>query len=449
MTVARRNAPSQDEILAIGRRIAAGLPHARSAGERLDAGLLGVVAGDAELRAALFRFTDVRPACRGVRDLGGHLVALLEESPPSSHAGRALLLLARSPLTRPMTALAAGAAVQRLAHRFIVGHSVEHSLATLAGAWRAGVASSVDLLGEASVSDAEADAYAERCVGALRALTASGARWPSRSALEADSLGPLPRVNLSVKVTALTPDIRVDAPRRGIDDALARLRRILRAGRELGAHVHVDMETVDSRETALGLLLELLAEPEFRAGPSAGLVLQAYLRDSREELDGILAWVDGHRREVPLTIRLVKGAYWDHEIVEARQHGWEPPVFEQRADCDRNFEELTRRLLDAHPRVRLALASHNLRSIAHGLACLPAHGLAMRDLELQVLRGLGDDLAHALSRAGVRVRVYSPVGDLLAGMAYLVRRMLENTANDSFLAARASGAPIEQLLLAP
>src|SRR5213595_1170941 len=114
-----------------------------------------------------------------------------------------------------------------------------------------------------------------------------------------------------------------------------------------------------SRETVLGLVLELLAEPEFAAGPSAGLVLQAYLRDSQRELDQILGWVARTPREPPLTIRLVKGAYWDHEVVEARLHGWEVPVFETRAECDRNFESLTRRLLREHPSVRVALGSHN------------------------------------------------------------------------------------------
>jgi RHH-type proline utilization regulon transcriptional repressor/proline dehydrogenase/delta 1-pyrroline-5-carboxylate dehydrogenase len=145
----------------------------------------------------------------------------------------------------------------------------------------------------------------------------------------------------------------------------------------------------------------------------------------------------------------VKGAYWDHEVVEARRHGWAVPVFERKADSDRHFELLTRSLLQAHPRVRVALGSHNVRSLAHGIACVPHFGLTSADLEVQVLRGLGDDLARALARMGMRVRVYCPVGELVEGMAYLVRRVLENTAHDSFLQARASGAELERLLAAP
>jgi RHH-type proline utilization regulon transcriptional repressor/proline dehydrogenase/delta 1-pyrroline-5-carboxylate dehydrogenase len=145
----------------------------------------------------------------------------------------------------------------------------------------------------------------------------------------------------------------------------------------------------------------------------------------------------------------VKGAYWDHEIVEARQHGWPAPVFEAKADCDRNFERLTDRLVAARPAVRVVIASHNLRSVAHAIAVNRLEGGQDADLELQVLRGLGDDLQDALVARGLRVRTYCPVGNLVAGMAYLVRRLLENTSNESFLSARARGVPLDALLAAP
>jgi RHH-type proline utilization regulon transcriptional repressor/proline dehydrogenase/delta 1-pyrroline-5-carboxylate dehydrogenase len=199
----------------------------------------------------------------------------------------------------------------------------------------------------------------------------------------------------------------------------------------------------------MDLIFELLDEDEFREAPSVGLVLQAYLRESPSQLDRILAWARETARTPPLVVRLVKGAYWDHEIVEARQHGWQAPVFEVKADCDRNFEMLTRRLIDARPHVRVAIGSHNLRSVSHAIACSRQTGADDRDLELQVLRGLGDELAHALAASGFRVRVYCPVGDLLEGMAYLVRRLLENTSNESFLYRRAAGTPLDQLLAAP
>jgi RHH-type proline utilization regulon transcriptional repressor/proline dehydrogenase/delta 1-pyrroline-5-carboxylate dehydrogenase len=209
------------------------------------------------------------------------------------------------------------------------------------------------------------------------------------------------------------------------------------------------MESLDSREAVLDLVLSVLSEPEFRAGPSAGVVLQAYLRDSPDQLRTILDWARRADRTPPLTVRLVKGAYWDHELVQARQHGWPAPVFEVKAECDRNFESLTRTLLQARPLVRVAVASHNLRSVSHAIAVNRLEGARDDDLELQVLRGLGDELQDALAARGFRVRTYCPVGDLVAGMAYLVRRLLENTSNESFLHEQARGAPLEQLLAAP
>jgi RHH-type proline utilization regulon transcriptional repressor/proline dehydrogenase/delta 1-pyrroline-5-carboxylate dehydrogenase len=267
--------------------------------------------------------------------------------------------------------------------------------------------------------------------------------------LERDTAGPLPRANLSVKVSALTPLLRPEAPARGQRDAAPRLRELLRRAKDLDAHLHIDMESLDSREAVLELVLDLLAEPEFADGPSAGVVLQAYLRDSPQTLDTILDWAARTPRAHPLVVRLVKGAYWDHEVVEARQHGWSVPVFERKADCDANFEALTARLLEARPLVRVAIASHNLRSVAHAIARNRLLGADAGDIEFQILRGLGDDLGQALAASGLRVRAYCPVGDLVAGMAYLVRRLLENTANESFLADQAHGVPLEQLLAPP
>jgi proline dehydrogenase len=178
-------------------------------------------------------------------------------------------------------------------------------------------------------------------------------------------------------------------------------------------------------------------------------VLQAYLRESPEQLEQVIEWARTTPRAAPLVVRLVKGAYWDHEVVDARQHGWTPPVFEEKRESDRNFESLTRRLLEAWPYVRPAIASHNLRSVAHAIAVNRELGRSDGDLELQVLRGLGDDLAAALAELGMRVRIYCPVGDMVAGMSYLVRRLLENTSNESFLGEQQRGVSIDELLAAP
>ena len=410
---------------------------------------MDLAAQDEALRAALFRFVDVVPACRSLDDLASHLTGFLEQVDDRPPSLRAAMKMGDTKAGRAALGAAGAAGVRHMAHRFIVGEDPRAALPALRKLWRDGIGASVDLLGEATVTAAEADRYAARCADALTTLAAAYERFDAQPLLEHDAAGPVPRANLSVKVSALTPLLRPEAPERGQRDAAPRLRALLRQAMQLSAHLHIDMESLDSREAVLELVLQLLAEPEFADGPSAGIVLQAYLRDSPQTLDTVLEWAQRTSRAQPLTVRLVKGAYWDHEVVEARQHGWSVPVFERKADCDANFEALTARLLEARPLVRVAIASHNLRSVAHAIARNEQLGGGPGDVEFQVLRGLGDDLGHALSANGLRVRAYCPVGDLVAGMAYLVRRLLENTANDSFLASQAHGVPLEQLLAAP
>jgi proline dehydrogenase len=437
-------------ILEIGRRLNEAFPkRSRNPLRALDDKAMELASRDAELKAALFRLVDVTPATRSLDDLARHLTEYMDDVDERPLSLDVAMRMAGNAAGRRALGAAAAAGVRRMAHRFIVGVTPQDAIPTLRGLWNDGIASSVDLLGEATVTQAEADRYAARCADALDVLAAAYARLPERQQLERDGSGALPRANLAVKVSALTPLLRPDAPEIGRADAAARLRPLLQRARDRGAHLHVDMESLDSMEATLDLVFGLLEEGEFVAGPSTGIVLQAYLRESPDMLDRILEWTAAYRERPPLVVRLVKGAYWDHEVIEARQHGWPAPVFEDKAACDRNFEHLTRRLLDARPLVRPAIASHNLRSISHAIAYDQAIGGAPGDIEFQVLRGLGDDLARALASFGVRVRAYCPVGDLVAGMAYLVRRLLENTSNESFLYEQAVGVPIEELLAAP
>jgi RHH-type proline utilization regulon transcriptional repressor/proline dehydrogenase/delta 1-pyrroline-5-carboxylate dehydrogenase len=421
------------EILDIGRDLARAFPKAsRRPLKALDDKAMDLASQDAELKAALFRFVDVVPACRNLDDLARHLTGFLAEvdatrQPPPI---RAAMRMGNTKAGRAALGAASAAGVKHMAHRFIVGSTPKDALPTLRQLWKRGILTSVDLLGEATVTEQEADRYAQRCHDALEQLGASDDKDP----------------NLSVKVSALTPLLRPDAPERGKRDAAPRVRELLRHAKQAKAHLHIDMESLDTREAVTDLVLELLAEPEFQDGPSAGIVLQAYLRDSPVLLQTIL---HGPRREHPLVIRLVKGAYWDHEVVEARQHGWNAPVFEEKADSDRTFELLTRELLEARPTIKPAIASHNLRSVAHAIAYNRHLGAGDDAVEFQVLRGLGDDLQDALVAKGFTVRTYCPVGDLVAGMAYLVRRLLENTSNESFLQEMQSGADLEKLLAAP
>ena len=208
------------------------------------------------------------------------------------------------------------------------------------------------------------------------------------------------------------------------------------------------MEQYAYRALSYELFCRVLEEPEFRDWPDVGIVVQAYHGDAENELRMLREWVE--RRGTPITIRLVKGAYWDYEVATARRLGWPEPVFLEKWQSDASFERCARFLIEHHEQLRPAFGSHNVRSLAHAIAAAEARGLPKSAYELQTLFGMGDVIQRALVDRGHRVRVYTPYGAILPGMAYLVRRLLENTSNESFLKASfAPTAQIEDLLRDP
>ena len=254
-------------------------------------------------------------------------------------------------------------------------------------------------------------------------------------------------MNVSIKPTALATHYEPLSRREGIESAKDRIRPILRMARERDAHVHFDMEHYDAKDLTLALFRDLLSEDEFE-DVAAGIVIQAYLRDSRDDLADLIAWSAGRTR--PITVRLVKGAYWDAETVQARASGWTPPVFEDKDETDANYERCARLLHDHHGEVRAAFGSHNLRSLAYAVSYARHRGVPDHGYEIQLLYGMAEPVHAAIKRLGLRLRVYGPVGELVPGMAYLVRRLLENTSNESFVRHRfAEGRALDELVAPP
>jgi len=159
--------------------------------------------------------------------------------------------------------------------------------------------------------------------------------------------------------------------------------------------------------------------------------MQTYLREGEDDLAGLIEWVRERKRTI--AVRLVKGAYWDYEKVINGQAGWPLPVFLSKTDTDRSFEKMTALLLANGDVIRPAIASHNVRSIAKAMALAEKGGLPKNAVEFQTLYGMAEPIKKAVARWGYRVREYLPVGEFLPGMAYFVRRLLENTSNESFL----------------
>ncbi|MFS8852778.1 L-glutamate gamma-semialdehyde dehydrogenase [Synechococcus sp. R5-16] len=391
------------------------------------------------LRTQLFRLIDVLPSLKSKAEVARHLQEYLLDPAVELPGMLKSLLNFADPDSLPgqLAASTLTAAVEALARRYIAGETLQQVSKTLEALHRQGMAFTLDLLGEAVITEAEAQSYLDRYLQVMEHLAKMVKTWPQ----------PQPVPQVSVKLTAFYSQFDPIDPLGAKAKVGERIRILLRRAEALGVGIHFDMEQYRYKSLTLAILQELLLEPEFRGRTDVGLTLQAYLRDSYTDLQNLIAWAK--ERGSPVTVRLVKGAYWDQETILAAQKHWPQPVYNSKSATDANFERMTQLLLEHHTHLRAAIASHNVRSQAKAIAIAQALGIPQSAFELQVLYGMADPLAKALVQKGQRVRVYCPYGELLPGMAYLIRRLLENTANTSFLRQSVQGYNPEQLLAPP
>lgn len=404
---------------------------------------------DEGFKVQLFRFIDVLPSLRD----DGQLMRLVDQY----FGDRASQVFSLQWGLKALGATSWGARlgakpiryqVEQMARSFIAGATLEDGLPVLERLWKEGKACSVDLLGEATVNEREADLYRDRCVAALDALARAAAAWPTAPILEADHLGAIPRAQLSIKISALYSQLDPIDPDGSYRAVAGRLRPLLNRAATLPASVIFDMEQAETKDLILGIFKRLFLEEEYRTYPYAGLALQAYVKETTRDVHDMLAWVE--KRGVPISIRLVKGAYWDCDTIQYRRNGWPVPLFERKEDTDVQYEELTEVLLRHSHLIRPAFGTHNLRSLAHVEAVAESRGLPAHTWEYQMIYGMAEPFQLALTKLGRRLRIYTPVGELIPGMAYLVRRLLENTSNESFLRKEyVESAPLEELLAPP
>ena len=407
------------------------------------------VVGDPHLKTDLFRLIDTLPVLQTHAQIARHAreYLLAQDRALPFGLGTALKLTA-NPLGAAASATVINYNVKRMAGRFIVGRDARRAAGTLRKLWNDGYAFTVDLLGEATVNDAESQIYAERYADLIDFLPPETVRWEPSSILDRGPNGAIPRTNISLKLSAM--DHRLDAadPEGGVERLAQRVRPLLRRAKELNAFINFDLEQWSLHEITYRLFERLAAEPEFAQWPNLGIVVQAYLYHSGDDVDRLIALAK--RRGAPLTVRLVKGAYWDYEVIHARLHGYECPVFTQKTYTDANYERLALRLIENRDYLHGAFGTHNLRSIASTLVRAENAGLKPGDFEMQMLVGMAEAERILLRDLGHRVRLYAPVGDLITGMAYLVRRLLENTSNSSFLRmSHAEDVDVGALMAAP
>lgn len=435
---------------------------------------------DKAFKVQMLRFIDVFPCLKHPDAVISHLQQYFSDPaldlPSAVNWG--IKYVAPSWMTSRIVAGAIGRNIGKVARQFIVGISPEDSLRVLQKLRSQGLAFSIDLLGEAVVSEVEADVYLERYLELFDFLDNAQRRWlpfaatsgeighwepnrrhdaPVRGPGRWERLAPTVkdldwghscRVNVSLKTSAMYSQMNPCAFEYSIERSKERLRPILRRAMEANAFVNMDMEHHAIKDLTLALYRSLMEEREFSSYPHTGIVIQAYLRESEKDLRQMIEWAT--QGGFHFTIRLVKGAYWDQEMITSSLKNWPSPVFLNKSETDANFERLAGIVLENKEYIRLACASHNVRSISAVAETAKELGATDENLEFQVLYGMGEPVRNALRKAGMHVRVYCPVGQMLQGMAYLVRRLLENTANESFLMqAFSQKRPPGELLLNP
>ena len=416
---------------------------------RWDDKLLDWAMSNPGLRVQLFRFIDCLPALHSKPEIAAHLQEYLTAEEVELPDALKKLLDFANPDSMPanIAATTVAPAVETLAHKYIAGENVEKILKTLEKQRKEKMAFTVDLLGEAVITETEAQSYLDSYLELMAQLAEAAKNWSSVPQIDEADGEQLSRVQVSVKLTAFYSQFDPLDAKGSQERASDRIRTLLRRAKELGVAVHFDMEQYKYKDLTLAILKELLMEEEFRQRSDIGITTQAYLRDSEADLRGIIEWAK--KRGCPVTVRLVKGAYWDQETITALQNHWPQPVYNDKEATDANFEKLTQLMLENYQYIYSAIGSHNVRSQAKAMAIAETLNVPSRCFEMQVLYGMGDQLAKALVERGYRVRVYCPYGDLLPGMSYLIRRLLENTANSSFIRQSSEERPVEELLAAP
>lgn len=383
------------------------------------------------LKRNLFRLVDVLPSLDSSEAISDHVLQYLGDE-AEMIPGWAMWGLKNSGfVSRSVMAAAVTLGVRQMAAQFIAGETPAKALSILRKIRRSGFAFTVDLLGEYCVSEKEAESYLKRYLECFSVLGPRVATWPESSSLMPENPGDARATCVSVKLTALYSQVSSLNQKRSVSVLSDRLALLAHQAKTANAQLYVDAEDSANNEIIYKAFKQVFGSAEFRNERLVGCVVQAYSRHAEELVSDLLAF--SKERGSPIAIRLVKGAYWDHETTVALQNGWRSPLFTHKCSADAQFEKISRFLLDNHQNLFPAFGSHNVRSLAHACVYAESRGIPSTNFELQMLYGMADPIARAFRHHDYLIRLYVPLGPLLPGMGYLVRRLLENTSNESFL----------------
>ncbi len=410
---------------------------------------------DPHFKETLFRFVDVFPSLSSRKALSEHVHEYFgacsgAHSLLSTGAKIAGLFGSVGDLVIEKTL---SANIRQMGRQFIIGENTTEAVATVKRLRGEGFGAVVDVLGEATLSESEAEAYVSAYLKLMDALhgelKAANPLSMGREGLSEGEIldwGSAPKIQVAVKPTALYCLANPRDFEGSVSAIFERMSRLLEKAMEVGAFLCIDMESYQYKEITLEVYRRLrLKYPDY---PYFGIVLQAYLKETDRDLTDLVAWAGKHN--VPIAIRLVKGAYWDYEIVSAGQSGLEAPVWKNKSETDAAYERQANLILRNHKICYFACASHNVRTIAAVMEMANDLKVPETRYEFQLLYGMAEPIRRAILHIAHRVRLYSPYGELIPGMGYLVRRLIENTSNESFLRwSFAEGVDLDRLLENP
>lgn len=361
--------------------------------------------GGEKMRTQLLSFVDVLPALKNPRDVASYFVQYLGSSKDSLPMwARQGMRLAEYPLTQYISGRVIRYVITRhLAPYFIIEN--EDKLPNYPVV--------IDVLGEKVLSLQEAEEHMSRYHALMDAAGVEGER-----------------LHVAVKLSSLFPHFSSENWRKSKQHVIGKFSELLRHAIETDTHITVDAEDYQVCKLTEEVFLDVVSLPEFRNYPHVGIALQAYRTDAQSSAFAIVC--TARQRSTPIGIRLIKGAYWDTEMMIADQNGWEFPLFSQKHETDQSFLSVVTYLMGNRDLISLACGTHNPESIAGVIRM--ADELSVDPPEFQVLYGLGEPVRRALASQDIPVRVYAPLGNLEVGMAYFARRILENTANEGFMA---------------
>ncbi|MCD9004732.1 bifunctional proline dehydrogenase/L-glutamate gamma-semialdehyde dehydrogenase PutA [Luteimonas sp. XNQY3] len=366
--------------------------------------------------------------------LTGRLVDLADDTKRNVHNAFQRLV---GRVGEPVIRLAVRQAMRIMGHQFVMGRTIGEALTRSRKGDNAAYRYSFDMLGEAALTQADADRYLKAYRDAIDAIGKSTAS----SHRQGDGAGPfedeITAPSISVKLSALHPRYEHAKHARVLAELAPRLLDLARRAKGYRIGLTVDAEEADRLELSLDVIEAALTDASLAGWHGFGIVVQAYQKRAPFVIDWIAALARAHGRRIP--VRLVKGAYWDSEVKRAQVEGHPGyPVFTRKPNTDVSYLANAHRLLSATDAIYPMFATHNAHTIAavHRLGMTLRNDAGAKPYEFQKLHGMGDDLYAEVipaDRLDVPCRVYAPVGSHEDLLPYLVRRLLENGANSSFV----------------